>query len=186
MSEGQPIISSPNLHQFEVPPLGTPTVTFSNTTEQPDALVDETAMDKTGGTAAPAIHTSDDADSKENIEPPQQVVQPTGVETVDPVSDEPVNTSAQVVETALLPAAQDQQQAEPPPDEEVGIIINNVVCSFSVRCHLNLKKIAMEGVNVIYKRQNGVSLLLPVHGRLRCHRQYCNLGLKGLQNLLSK
>ena len=40
---------------------------------------------------------------------------------------------------------------------EIDIIINNVVCTFSVRCHLNLKKIAMEGCHVEYKRENGVS-----------------------------
>ena len=38
----------------------------------------------------------------------------------------------------------------------IDIAINNVVCSFSVKCHLNLKKIAMEGCNVEYHRQHGV------------------------------
>jgi hypothetical protein len=47
-----------------------------------------------------------------------------------------------------------QDAAEP----QVDIDINNVVCSFNTRCHLNLKKIATEGANVIYKRENGVSL----------------------------
>lgn len=39
---------------------------------------------------------------------------------------------------------------------EVDIIINNVVCSFSVRCHLNLRFIALNGVNVEYRRENGM------------------------------
>ena len=39
------------------------------------------------------------------------------------------------------------------------IYINNVVCSFSVRCHLNLREIALNGSNVEYKRENGVSFL---------------------------
>ena len=34
---------------------------------------------------------------------------------------------------------------------EVDIVINNVVCSFSVRCHLNLKEIALNGSNVEYR-----------------------------------
>ena len=34
---------------------------------------------------------------------------------------------------------------------QVDIVINNVVCSFSVRCHLNLKEIAMNGSNVEYR-----------------------------------
>ena len=39
----------------------------------------------------------------------------------------------------------------------IDIIINNVVCSFSTRCYLNLKKIATEGIHVEYRRENGVS-----------------------------
>ena len=39
---------------------------------------------------------------------------------------------------------------------EVDIVINNVVCSFSVRCHLNLKVIALNGSNVEYRRENGM------------------------------
>ncbi|KAK3787280.1 hypothetical protein RRG08_056001 [Elysia crispata] len=38
----------------------------------------------------------------------------------------------------------------------IDIIINNVVCSFSTRCYLNLKKIATEGVHVEYRRENGM------------------------------
>ncbi len=37
----------------------------------------------------------------------------------------------------------------------IDIFINNVVCTFSVRCHLNLKKIGMEGINVEYRREYG-------------------------------
>jgi len=54
------------------------------------------------------------------------------------------------------PAAVDIDGEEP----EVDIVINNVVCSFNTRCHLNLKRVAMEGMNVIYKRDQGVSFLL--------------------------
>ena len=42
-------------------------------------------------------------------------------------------------------------------EQEVDIVINNVVCSFSVRCHLNLREIALRGLNVEYKKENGVS-----------------------------
>ena len=38
----------------------------------------------------------------------------------------------------------------------VDIVINNVVCSFSVRCHLNLKEIALSGSNVEYRKENGM------------------------------
>lgn len=39
---------------------------------------------------------------------------------------------------------------------ELDIVINNVVCSFSVRCHLNLREIALHGSNVEYRRENGM------------------------------
>lgn len=38
----------------------------------------------------------------------------------------------------------------------IDININNVVCSFSVRCHINLKRLAMEGINVEYRREHGI------------------------------
>lgn len=53
-----------------------------------------------------------------------------------------------------------QPYVEPPEQEprELDIVINNVVCSFSVRCHLNLREIALNGSNVEYRRENGVCL----------------------------
>lgn len=57
----------------------------------------------------------------------------------------------------VLPEGYD---AVPQPEEEdvplIDISINNVVCSFSTKCHLNLKKIAMESSNVEYHRQHGM------------------------------
>lgn len=47
----------------------------------------------------------------------------------------------------------EESHEEPP---ELDIVINNVVCSFSVRCHLNLREIALNGSNVEYRRENGV------------------------------
>lgn len=47
----------------------------------------------------------------------------------------------------------DAEQEETP---ELDIVINNVVCSFSVRCHLNLREIALNGSNVEYRRENGM------------------------------
>ncbi|XP_017953741.2 TATA box-binding protein-like protein 1 [Drosophila navojoa] len=42
------------------------------------------------------------------------------------------------------------------PPFELDIVINNVVCSFSVRCHLKLREIALHGSNVEYRRENGM------------------------------
>ena len=50
-----------------------------------------------------------------------------------------------------------QTAAEEEPEPEVDIVINNVVCSFNVRCHLNLREIALRGLNVEYRKENGVS-----------------------------
>lgn len=41
-------------------------------------------------------------------------------------------------------------------DPILDIVINNVVCCFTTRCHLNLKRIAQEGMNVIYRRDCGM------------------------------
>lgn len=46
--------------------------------------------------------------------------------------------------------------AECEPEPEIDIVINNVVCSFSVRCHLNLRQIALKGMNVEYRKENGM------------------------------
>uniref|UniRef100_G3TCI3 TATA box-binding protein-like 1 n=1 Tax=Loxodonta africana TaxID=9785 RepID=G3TCI3_LOXAF len=43
-------------------------------------------------------------------------------------------------------------------DVALDILITNVVCVFRTRCHLNLRKIALEGANVIYKRDVGFLL----------------------------
>lgn len=40
--------------------------------------------------------------------------------------------------------------------KEVDIVINNVVCSFNVRCHLDLREIAQQGHNVEYRKENGM------------------------------
>lgn len=41
-------------------------------------------------------------------------------------------------------------------EHELDIVINNVVCSFSVGCHLKLREIALQGSNVEYRRENGM------------------------------
>jgi transcription initiation factor TFIID TATA-box-binding protein len=55
---------------------------------------------------------------------------------------------------------EEEDNSLPPP--VLDIIINNVVCSFSTRCHLNLKKIAREANHVIYKPENGVGILVDI------------------------
>lgn len=50
----------------------------------------------------------------------------------------------------------DNNDDENEPEPEIDIVINNVVCSFSVRCHLNLREIALNGRNVEFRRENGM------------------------------
>lgn len=42
--------------------------------------------------------------------------------------------------------------------QTIDIFINNVVCSYSTKCHLNLRRIAMQGMHVEFKKECGVSL----------------------------
>uniref|UniRef100_A0A665V5J4 TATA box-binding protein-like 1 n=1 Tax=Echeneis naucrates TaxID=173247 RepID=A0A665V5J4_ECHNA len=44
-------------------------------------------------------------------------------------------------------------------DEALDIIVTNVVATFRTRCHLNLRTIALEGTNVIYKPEVGKVLM---------------------------
>jgi transcription initiation factor TFIID TATA-box-binding protein len=44
-------------------------------------------------------------------------------------------------------------------DQEIEIFINNVVCSFALCCKLDLRKIAKEAANVIYKREQAMVLM---------------------------
>ncbi|XP_039498523.1 trichohyalin [Drosophila santomea] len=55
---------------------------------------------------------------------------------------------------ALANAANDGNASDDEP--ELDIVINNVVCSFSVGCHLKLRDIALQGSNVEYRRENGM------------------------------
>ncbi|XP_019873880.1 TATA box-binding protein-like 1 isoform X1 [Aethina tumida] len=69
-----------------------------------------------------------------------------------------VNNMDSQLETKLEPHELTEQvisdaQVEEP---EIDIVINNVVCSFSVRCHLNLREIALNGTNVEYRKENGM------------------------------
>lgn len=59
----------------------------------------------------------------------------------------------QDVGAEVVPAAEQPAEADAP---VIDIVINNVVCSFSVRCHLNLRHIAMSAANVEYRRENGM------------------------------
>lgn len=55
------------------------------------------------------------------------------------------------------PLDAESSSAAAAPELELDIIVNNVVCNFSVRCHLNLRHIAMTGRNVEFHKEMAVS-----------------------------
>lgn len=61
-----------------------------------------------------------------------------------------------VIENSEQNLIQQMDEDEQEPEPEIDIVINNVVCSFSVRCHLNLREIALNGINVEFRRENGM------------------------------
>lgn len=86
----------------------------------------------------------------------QQIVQPTQIkiEQFDPIRvkqelTEPANTAVVSNNDSLMNNSQ---------DPEIEIFVNNVVSSFSLGCPLNLRKIALEGTNVIFKRDQAMVL----------------------------
>ncbi|CAF1423691.1 unnamed protein product, partial [Adineta steineri] len=55
-------------------------------------------------------------------------------------------------------------------DPEIELFVNNIVCTFALGCKLNLRKIAMEAANVIYKRGNAMVLM-------KMRNPYCSANL---------
>ena len=78
-----------------------------------------------------------------------------------------VNSSSSSYIDAIDPVAKngDNEKTEENGQESpaLDIVINNVVCSFNVRCHLNLRDIALRGLNVEYRKENGVSTYIFSH-----------------------
>lgn len=73
-----------------------------------------------------------------------------GVNSTTGVSD----SCQEIIEVNNAPQNLEEATVEEPP--VIDVLISNVVCSFDVRCHLNLKLIALNAANVIYKREQGM------------------------------
>lgn len=86
------------------------------------------------------------------------------VQGVEPVvqtnqNEECVIKTEEISEEQVQLVAESNNEYEQQPnieEPEIDIVINNVVCSFSVRCHLNLREIALSGANVEYRKENGM------------------------------
>ncbi|XP_022218125.2 uncharacterized protein LOC111071217 [Drosophila obscura] len=104
-------------------------------TEQQDMLMDNCTF---------AV-TKPEAITKKDTQPAEADTQSA---EAAPVTDAPL---------ALISNQQQlQEQIAETDDPELDIVINNVVCTFSVRCHLKLRDIALRGCNVEYRRENGM------------------------------
>ncbi|XP_053666537.1 TATA-box-binding protein-like [Anopheles marshallii] len=77
----------------------------------------------------------------------------TSATTTDTPTDTDPTGATEVSLETKEPNPDNEPQEEQP---EIDILINNVVCSFSVRCHLNLHDIARQGNNVEFRRENGM------------------------------
>lgn len=55
-------------------------------------------------------------------------------------------------------------------DQELEIFVNNVVCSFTLSCSLDLRRIAKEAANVIYKRDQAMVLM-------KIRKPYCSANI---------
>lgn len=102
-------------------------------------------------------NTTTTTDSNRGVAPSDRCDQRgTGTGVVARTEDQPATatvTDTLDTKTTVTEKDDDQdQEAEP----EIDIVINNVVCSFSVRCHLNLRDIALKGFNVEFRRENGM------------------------------
>ncbi|KAJ8920903.1 hypothetical protein NQ315_015696, partial [Exocentrus adspersus] len=79
-----------------------------------------------------------------------------GYEHIDVISESEKHLITEPTAEQCEPVSE-QKETEPNIEEpEIDIVINNVVCSFSVRCHLNLREIAINGSNVEYRKENGM------------------------------
>uniref|UniRef100_A0A182W574 TATA box-binding protein-like 1 n=1 Tax=Anopheles minimus TaxID=112268 RepID=A0A182W574_9DIPT len=95
-----------------------------------------------------ALSNVEDKESTGSVKPDGSTVCATETDSKTEPSEIQTEPLSTVMETG------EEQEAEPEP--EIDIVINNVVCSFSVRCHLNLHDIALNGDNVEFRRENGM------------------------------
>lgn len=79
-----------------------------------------------------------------------------GYEHINVISESEKHLLTESVTEQCEPVSQQTETEQNIEEPEIDIVINNVVCSFSVRCHLNLREIAINGSNVEYRKENGM------------------------------
>lgn len=77
--------------------------------------------------------------------------------STDAVSSKFLKTNNDLcVNSKLAVSLNNQSNGDNKQQSEINFTISNVVCSYSTRCHLNLRKIAMEAMHVEYRKENGM------------------------------
>lgn len=74
---------------------------------------------------------------------------------INPIQNQVAKNPPPIDRVKVEPAELKKAESATLPNS-LNIYVNNVVCSYSTRCHLNLRRIAMEGMHVEYKKENGM------------------------------
>ncbi len=74
------------------------------------------------------------------------------------IKDEPLTGTETVKDDNVLNNCESQAASAVEEGPVIDITINNVVSTFKTRCHLDLRKVALNGKNVEYKREQGVCI----------------------------
>ncbi len=122
--------------------------TSTNNLQHPHHISHNNSAISTLTSSVPFMNQSDHSDHSENATTSCADINGDEIKTEVKIEDDVIESSS---EQNLI-----QQMDEDEPEPEIDIVINNVVCSFSVRCHLNLREIALNGINVEFRRENGM------------------------------
>ncbi|KAH8416752.1 hypothetical protein KR222_001248, partial [Zaprionus bogoriensis] len=102
-------------------------------------------------------HVEEDEDDEDVIEVKhEQQQKPLALLSGTTTTTATATTTAEATSTTTAATTTTAKCTDPDAEPELDIVINNVVCSFSVRCHLKLRDIALNGSNVEYRRENGM------------------------------
>ncbi|XP_049298068.1 TATA-box-binding protein-like [Anopheles funestus] len=121
--------------------------------EKKPAALNTTRIDSDG-----TILTATETSSGSSIVASNTIISTSATSAASATStDTPTDSDVTGATELSLETKEPNPDTEPQEEQpEIDIVINNVVCSFSVRCHLNLHDIARQGNNVEFRRENGM------------------------------
>ncbi|CAH1776261.1 unnamed protein product [Owenia fusiformis] len=120
-------------------------------------------FDVPGGHSITAYNPTNDYNDYNNYNTPFGQDESTAASAILPDTDnndiaanELTNANSEQIQSQSAELQPVSSAEEPEEAPVIDIVINNVVCSFATKCHLNLKQIALEGYNLEYKREQGM------------------------------